>query len=152
MDPEAIPTEATVRRLIFVVLLAIVFAVVRNNGGGVSDVAHDAVRLHLTLTASSIYEYQALQGRWPTKCDDLTRTSLPAASPYWRYELDEGLIVIVWHQDLKPKPADNADRILAYYAKGTISEGGRQWVCWGDLRTDYVETDVLHAYLARLKK
>jgi hypothetical protein len=119
----------------------------RDPVGGVSGVAHEAVRLHLRLTGSSVYEYHARFGRWPTRTDDLAKTSLPAVSPHWRYELDEGLIVVVWPTDWKPAPKDNADRVLAYYAKGLISERGRMWVCWGDLRIEYVETDALRAYL-----
>ena len=68
-------------------------------------------------------------------------------SPHWKYELDNELIVMVCHKDLKPLPKDNAGEILAYYNKGTISEQGRSWVCWGDLRTEYIKTDDLRAYL-----
>ena len=118
---------------------------------GISDLAHESVRLQLNLVGSGIYEYQAAQGKWPTRNDDLAKTSLPATSPYWKYELDEELIVIVWDRTLKPDPKENDKRILAYYNKGLISEQGRSWVCWGDLRTEYIKTDDLRAYLQKLK-
>jgi hypothetical protein len=118
--------------------------------GGVSDVAREAVCLHLRLTGASVYEYRTRFGRWPTRTDDLAQTTLPAMSPYWRYQLDEGLIVVMWPTGWEPAPKGNAGRVLAYYAKGLISERGRMWVCWGDLRTEYVEADALRAYLNRL--
>jgi hypothetical protein len=118
---------------------------------GVSDMAHESVRFHLNLTGSSIYEYRAKMGQWPTQIGDLALTSLPTVSPYWKYQLDEKLIVIVWDRTLKATPKDNADRILAYYNKGLISEQGQNWVCWGDLRTEYVKTEDLRAYLNKLK-
>jgi hypothetical protein len=65
--------------------------------------------------------------------------------------LEEGLDVIVWHQTLKHDPKNNAGYILAYLNKGLISELGRTWVCWGDLRTEYIKTDDLRAYLKNLK-
>src|SRR5689334_21469214 len=100
------------RRLIMAILVlgagAVALALdVHGRFSGVSDVAHESVRLHLKLTVSGIYEYRTKTGTWPTQHGDLARTSLPAISPYWRYQLDEGLIVIVWHKDLKPDPMDN---------------------------------------------
>ncbi len=132
--------------------VAIVLAVMLSPFSGVSEVANEAVRYQLNLTGSSIYEYHALRGQWPTQNADLARTSLPIRFPYWRYLLDEELIVIVWHKTLKPKPQDNADHILAYYNKGLISERGRSWVCWGDLRTEYIKTEELRAYLIRVRE
>lgn len=119
--------------------------------GTITDVAHESAQLHLHLTASSLYEYRERTGKWPTKNADLALTSLPSVSPYWKTILDEGVIVIVWDKTWKAKPADNADRILAYYAKGQISERGQSWVCWGDLRTEYIKTEDLHAYLDKMK-
>ena len=72
-------------------------------------------------------------------------------SPYWKYELDNELIVVVWHKNLKSDPRENTGHILAYYNKGLISELGQSWVCWGDLRTEYIKTEDLRAYLNNLK-
>jgi hypothetical protein len=138
----------------FVVLagaVAIVLAVTSGPFSGVRDMAHESTRVHLDLVGSSIYEYHVQTGKWPTQIGDLARTSLPAKSPYWRYMLDEGLIVVVWHKALKPNPKDNAGHILAYYDKGQISERGQKWVCWGDLRTEYLQTEDLNDYLKNLK-
>jgi hypothetical protein len=131
--------------------LAIVLGVIRSPFSSLSNVAHESARYHLKLTGSSIYEYHAQTGQWPTQNGDLSSTSLPTVSPHWRYLLDEGLIVIVWDQTLKADPEDNADRILAYYNKGLISEQGRSWVCWGDLRTEYIKTEDLKTYLSKQK-
>lgn len=133
-----------------IIVVAITLTVIHRPFSGVSEVAHESVRLHLNLTGSSIYEYHAKTGQWPTQIGDLALTS-PTVSPYWRYLIDEELIVVVWHKTLKPNPKDNADHILTYYNKGLISERGQSWVCWGDLRTEYVKTDDLRAYLNKLK-
>src|SRR6266851_1748254 len=106
---------------------------------GVRDVVHEYTRYHLHAVGSIIYEYQATTGKWPTRYDDFAMTSLPAMSPYWRSMLDNELIVVVWHKTLKPNPNDNAGQILAYYNKGLISTQGQSWVCWGDLRTEYIK-------------
>ena len=139
-----------IRAMILLGAWAVAVFVIREPFAGVSDVAHKTVQIHLDLTGSSIYEYRAITGRWPTRNDDLALTSLATKSPYWKYQLDEELIVIVWHKTLKPDPKDNADHIVAYYNKGLISEQGRSWVCWGDLRTEYIKTEDLRAYLVKL--
>ena len=119
---------------------------------GVRDVAHEATRLHLGLYGSSIYEYHAATGKWPTEIGDLAMTSLPAKSPYWKVMLDDDVDVIVWHKTLKPDPKDNAGQILVYHNKGLIATMGRTWVCWGDLRTEYIKTEDLRDYLNNLKE
>src|SRR5262245_7557232 len=118
---------------------------------GLRDVAHDSTRLHLNLFGSSIYEYHASTGKWPMQNGDLAFTSLPALRPYWKQMLDDEVDVIVWHKTLKPDPKDNAGHVLAYHNKGLISQGGRSWVCWGDLRTEYIKTEDLREYLRSLK-
>src|SRR5215469_643312 len=107
--------------------VAIALTGIHSPFSGVSEVAHESVRFHLNLTGSSIYEYHAKTGQWPTQIGDLALTSLPTVSPHWRYLLDEELMVVVWHKTLKPNPKDNADQILAYYNKGLISERGQSW-------------------------
>ena len=132
--------------------VAIALVVIRGPLSGVQDVAHEAVRLHLNFTGTSIYEYHAITGKWPTQSDDLEKTSLRGKSPYWRSWFVNDAMVIVCHKNLKPDPKDNARHILAYHDKGLIAEGGKKWVCWGDLRTEYIKTDDLQAYLNNLKE
>ena len=112
-----------------------------------SDTSHSTLQLHLRLLGSSVYEYHARTGIWPAKTDDLAQTSLPQTSPYWKWELDNEVFVIVWPKDLKPEPKDNADAILAYHNKGLLANLGRVWVCLGDLRTEYIKTEELGAKL-----
>jgi len=136
-----------------VVAGTVVIALVVNRRplSGGKDVAHEAVRLHLSFFGLSIYEYQAARGTWPTQIDDLEKTSLPVTSPYWRSWFADDAMVIVWHKNLKPDPKDNARHILAYHDKGLIAEGGHKWVCWGDLRTEYLKTEDLRAYVKSIK-
>ena len=61
-------------------------------------------------------------------------------------ERDE-TIVIPWHKNLKADPKDNAGLILAYHNKGLYARLGRVWVCWGDLRTEYIKIEDLKAKL-----
>ena len=134
------------------VAIALAIVVIRGPSSGESDVAHEAVRLHLNFFGSSIYEYHAATGKWPTQIDDLEKTSLPVTSPYWRSWFVDDAMVIVWHKNLKPDPKDNVRHVLAYHDKGLIAEGGQKWVCWGDLRTEYIKTEDLRAYLNNLKE
>jgi hypothetical protein len=48
---------------------------------------------------------------------------------------------------LEGESRDNADKILAYYNAGLISKFGKQWVCWGDLHTEYLPSQRLQALL-----
>ena len=112
-----------------------------------ASIPHEAIQLHLRLTASSIYEFHKATGRWPTVADDLASTSLPQISPYWRTLIDNGSVAVVWASDLKPDPQDNASLVLTYNNAGLFSKLGRVWVCWGDLRTEYVKEDVLRSKL-----
>lgn len=132
--------------------VAIALVVIRGPFSGVDDVAHEAIRLHLNFFGSSIYEFHATTSRWPTQIDDLAMTSLPGKSPYWRSWFDNDAMVIVWHKTLKPDPKDNAGRILVYHNKGLIAERGQSWVCWGDLRTEYIKTEDLRDYLQKHKE
>lgn len=112
-----------------------------------SDISNESIRLQLGLLGSSIYEYHEKAGHWPVRAEDLAQTSLPARSPYWKAMLDSGSNVIVWHDDLKANPSENADAILAYHKKGLLAWMGLQWVCWGDLRTEYIPSKELQAKL-----
>jgi hypothetical protein len=140
------------QKWLFAALAGAIAALVVFRGpfSGVQDVAHEAVRLHANLIGSSIYDYHASTGKWPLQLDDLEKTSLPRTSPYWRSWFANDAMVIVWHKSLKPDPKDNAGHILVYHNKGLIAELGQSWVCWGDLRTEYIKTDDLRAYLKNL--
>jgi hypothetical protein len=113
----------------------------------ISDIAHQSIRFHLRLLGASIYEYHSRTGRWPAQAEDLAETSLPVQSPYWKVMLDAGTNVIVWHDNLKPDPKDNAGVILVYHNRGLLAWLGRHWVCWGDLRTEYITNRKLQASL-----
>jgi hypothetical protein len=112
-----------------------------------TDISDYSVQLQLRLLGSSVYEYHDKTGQWPTRLEDLAQTSLPQKSPYWKWELEHEVFVMVWPKGLKPDPKDNADRILAYHNKGLLSQLGQVWVCWGDLRTEYIKTEDLRAKL-----
>jgi hypothetical protein len=127
------------------ILLALIVPVVRYYSR--SDVAHLAIQTWLRLYGSAIYEYHSKTGQWPSRTDDLAKTSLPQGFRYWRQTLDDQAIVIVWNKDLKTVPKDNARLILAYHNKGLYARLGRVWVCWGDLRTEYITVEDLRAHL-----
>jgi hypothetical protein len=110
-----------------------------------ASIPHETIRLHLRLTASSIYEFHKATGRWPKVADDLASTSLAQTSPYWRTLIDNGSVAVVWNSDLKPDPKDNASLLLTYNNAGLFSKLGRVWVCWGDLRTEYASDAALQA-------
>jgi len=89
-----------------------------------------------------MYEYHAMTGRWPTKVEDLSHTSLPAHSYVWRQTANS--IVFLWPQNLDPEAKNNRDVALAYWKGGLFNSLGRVWVCWGDLRTEHIkESQVL---------
>ena len=143
------------RKMIFLVVAGAVvpvLVVVFGLPSGFDEIADESTRFHLNLFGSSIYEYHTLTGKWPAKIEDLAKTFLPQKSPLWRQMLDDELDVIVWHNDLKLDPKKNADQILVYHNKGLISQRGQSWVCRGDLRTEYIRTEELQAYLKKLKE
>lgn len=114
------------------------------------DISH--TQNYLRLYGSSIYEYHTLTGKWPSKVDDLARTSLAVKYPrWWKPQLESEADVIVWPKDLRPDPKENARVILVYHNKGLDAEMGRMWVCWGDLRTEWITPEELRSHLNRLK-
>lgn len=115
------------------------------------SIPHETIRLHLRLTASSIYEFHRAAGRWPTRADDLASTSLPQISPYWKTLIDNDTVSIVWRSDLKPDPKNNAALVMTYNRTGLFPKLGRVWVCWGDLRTEYIKEEELQAKLVTPK-
>jgi hypothetical protein len=108
------------------------------------SIPHRAIRLHLELVCAGIYEYHSKTGRWPSRFENLADTTLAHRVPNWKM-VEPQTIVVLWRDDLKPDPKDNARVILAYYNKGLFSNLGRMWVCWGDLRTEYLKTDEIRA-------
>jgi len=133
------------RKIAIAVIAIILITAVRFYS--LSDISNESIRLHLRLLGSSIYEYHDKIGHWPDHAEDLAQTSLPVRSPYWKAMLDSGTNVIVWHEDLKPNPSQNANVILAYHNRGLLAWMGQQWVCWGDLRTEYIRSKDLRAKL-----
>jgi len=108
-----------------------------------NSIANQAMQVQLRLFASAMYEYHAATGRWPTKLDDLSQTSLPTRSYIWQQTASS--MVFLWPQDLKPDPKNNAGVLLAYDRGGLYNKLGRVWVCWGDLRTERLYERDLHA-------
>ena len=115
---------------------------------GPTQVAHESIQVQLKAIGGSIYEYHTQTGQWPHQASDLARTSLPLSLRYWKQALDNGSIVVVWHDHLNSNPAENRDKVLVYHNKGTLAMAGQQWVCWGDLRVEYIESTRLQAALA----
>jgi hypothetical protein len=131
----------------------LVVVIMAYNYSGVKDMSDQSAQNYLRLYGSSIYEYHALTGKWPSQIDDLARTSLPLQNPHWwKAQVDIEADVIVWPKDLKPDPKENARVILAYHNKGLDAEMGRIWVCWGDLRTEWITPEELQDNLNKLKK
>jgi hypothetical protein len=126
-------------------LVALILPVVRYMDR--SDVAHQAIQVWLGIYADGIYEYHSTTGQWPSQIDDFAKTSLPQRFRSWKQILDDETILVVWHKNLKANPKDNAGVILAYHNKGLYAQLGRVWVCWGDLRTEYIRSEDLQAKL-----
>ena len=104
----------------------------------IRETADYSIQLHLKFIGSSIYQYHSLTGHWPHRVEELAITSLPLQSPYWKVMIDAGTNVVVWRDDLNPDPLQNAHFVLAFHNKGLLAWMGRRWVCWGDLRTEYI--------------
>ncbi len=105
--------------------------------------ANFAMQVQLKMFGSAMYEYHSHTGRWPTKVEDLSQTSLPAQSRVWRQTADA--IVLLWPQNLKPASKDNSDVLLAYWKGGLFNRLERVWVCWGDLRVERLNSKALYA-------
>ncbi len=67
----------------------------------------------------------------------------------WDDDISSGRVIVLWPKDWPPNPKNSADKILAYYNAGLISEFGRQWACWGDLHTEYMPTEKLQTTLKK---
>jgi hypothetical protein len=136
----------TARNIAIAALLVAAFLAYRF--WGVSDIAAEAVRLHMRMIGESMYEFHEKTGRWPVRPDDLAETSFPKKTPYWRQDVEGPAFVVLWPKEgMKPDPKANARTVLVYHDKGTLAWFGRKWVCWGDLRTEYVATGKLREQL-----
>ncbi len=136
------------KRIAILVIGAIALAVVVLFLSGTTQVAHEALQYQLQAIGQSIYEYHANTGQWPSGPGDIEKTSFGLRLRYWEPALRNGSIVIVWHNNLQANPRDNANLILAYHNRGLLADMGRQWVCWGDLRTEYISSRRLEAILS----
>lgn len=113
-----------------------------------TDISSQAICYQLQAFGTAIYEYQAAHGQWPQSSADLAITSLPVRLRYWQEELQSGRVAVAWPQNnWQPHPKENGNYILAYFTGGLISGFGRNWVLWGDLRTEYLPNDKLTAAL-----
>ena len=135
------------RLIAILTAVGLVFVVRLMFFSGTTEVAHESIRYELNAIGQSIYEYHTLTGKWPSTVDDLERTSLGLRQHYWEATVQNGSIVIVWNDHLSPNPANNRDVVLAYHNRGTLAMMGQQWVCWGDLRTEYLPSKRLQAAL-----
>jgi hypothetical protein len=107
----------------------------------------------MRLIGEGIYEYHTKTGKWPSKLDDLSVTSLPMKYPqWWANQLVLDANAIVCPKNLEPNPNDNGHAILCYHNKGLEAERGRMWVCWGDLRTGPITHAELKEHLNQQKK
>lgn len=114
---------------------------------GQFEVATESIQFDLRSIGKSIYEARAKNGRWPMQTADLDDTEY-LRMPFRKAVLAERVYVIVWQDDLDPRPEANGDRILAYDNRSLLTRFGVVWACRGDLRLDRLRPDEI----ARLKK
>jgi hypothetical protein len=105
------------------------------------SIPHQSIQYALKEFGQAIYQYHQKTGAWPQRCEDFAGTELPQALRYWRQMAT--VMVIVPHAELKDDPMENRTAVIAYYRGGLYSKMGRVWVCWGDLRTEYVTVEEL---------
>jgi hypothetical protein len=99
--------------------------------------ANLAMQDQLKMFGSAMYECHAQTGRWPTRVDDLSQTSLPTRSHVWRQTANS--ILFLWPQKLDSQAKNNSQVLLMHWEGGLFNSFGRVWVCWGDLRTEHVK-------------
>jgi hypothetical protein len=130
----------------------VVAVVMAYNYQGMEEMTDQSQQNYLRIYGEGIYEYRALTGKWPSKIEDLARTSLPLRYPHWwKAQLGIDADVIAVLKDMKPDPKNNGHVILVYHNKGLDAEMGRMWVCWGDLRTECITPEELQEYLNKQK-
>jgi hypothetical protein len=110
------------------------------------DMARQSIQLDLHFIGRSIYEAHQKNGWWPARIADLEGTEY-FNMPYRKELLEEGNFVVVWQQDLDPRPAANRDRVLAYDDRSLLSRFGNAWVVRGDLRVEYMDRAALNELL-----
>ena len=110
------------------------------------DMARQYIQLDLHFIGRSIYEAHQNNGRWPARLADLEGTEYFNV-PYRKTLLEEGNFVVVWQQNLDPKPAANRNRVLAYDNRSLLSRFGNVWVVRGDLSVEYMDRDELNELL-----
>ncbi len=99
------------------------------------EIATTSIQFDLRKIGESMYEARSKSGKWPAQIADLAGTEY-LEMPHRRAMLEEGLFVVVWHQDLDPNPSANRNRVLAYDNGSLLSRLGRVWACRGDLRVE----------------
>lgn len=114
---------------------------------GMYNVASDSIQFDLKIIGESIYEAQAKSGKWPAQIADLEGTAY-LRMPYRKEVLERGTFVVVWQQDLDPNVAANHARVLAYSNGGVLAWLGLVWGCRGDLRTERLGREEIHALRA----
>src|SRR5258708_7206977 len=112
-------------------------------------VVNDADKYEVKTVAASIYEFRDVTGSWPPSIEDLRdHTSLRMRHlPKQSWEQLLGDVVIVWPNHMSRTPAQNKNVVLAYQQTGKRL-WPLLWVCWGDLRTEYVSKSRLATALA----
>jgi hypothetical protein len=139
------------------VALVIVIIVIRTGRAmilpgkdALDDTIDDAYQVQLKTIAESIYEYRIATGKWPTHAEDLTKTSLAVQAPLILKMVQDEYFVVNWRDDWKPNPRENGGRILVW-AKSGRPRMGWVWVCWGDMRMEYMHQDRVAAILRENK-
>jgi hypothetical protein len=142
--PDGIMAEMAKQYKIALVIVAgllLYFAGIAFDFFDPGSVPHTAISYWLENIGRSVYEYHSKNGRWPATVDDLAETAVFQRAPNWKQMLDDRTIVVVLDDDLKPDPQENAGRVLVYHNKGLFAWSlGKVWVCWGDLRTEYIKS------------
>ena len=137
---------------IIVVATVLVVGIVAYNYYDVMWMSDVGSHSDMRLIGEGIYEYHAKTGKWPSKLDDLSVTSLPLKYPqWWTGLLALDADVIVCPNNLKPDSKGNGHVILCYHSKGLDAEKGRMWVCWGDLRSACLTLEEMQECLNKQK-
>ena len=108
------------------------------------EIAAKSIQFDLRKIGESVYEVHSKSGKWPLQIADLEGTEY-LKMPHRRTMLEEGVFVVVWQEDLDPKPAANAKRVLAYDNSSLLSRFGRIWVCRGDLHLERLSAKEMRA-------
>jgi hypothetical protein len=109
---------------------------------GQVGVATEQIKFDLRKIGESIYQAHSRTGKWPSQIADLEGTEY-LSMPYRRDELERGLFVVVWQQDLDPNPVANRNRVLTYDNGSLLSRLGLVWACRGDLSMERISAKEL---------